>query len=169
MSGLSPVFTTTPCRTHCQNCVCVVQNCFRVWQITSAVFFFFFAFFVLITNRLLVRLLLERASASPGSQLIRLGKSVGPSLTPKGSLSREAASVMLEEARCLAAHENLSLAISLSQKPRHQLGPTLHAELDEDVAQVKLHRLFADKQSLSDLGVTKPLRAAQSHLGLAAA
>src|SRR6185369_7882454 len=44
VSGLSWVFVTTPSRTHCQNCVCVVQNCLRSLQITSAVFFFFFFF-----------------------------------------------------------------------------------------------------------------------------
>src|SRR5918912_1552375 len=45
--GLSPVLTTTPSLTHCQNCVCVVQNCLRSRQTTSAVFFLFFllAFF----------------------------------------------------------------------------------------------------------------------------
>ncbi len=46
VSGCSPVLVTTPSLTHCQNCVCVVQNCFRSRQITSAVFFlrFFFLF-----------------------------------------------------------------------------------------------------------------------------
>src|SRR5581483_11397479 len=44
----SPVLATTPSLTHCQNCVCVVQNSFRSRQITSAVFFFlfFFSFFL---------------------------------------------------------------------------------------------------------------------------
>src|SRR5882762_9217355 len=41
-SGPSPVFTTMPSLTHCQNCVCVVQNSFRFRHTTSAVFFFFF-------------------------------------------------------------------------------------------------------------------------------
>src|ERR1043165_6738754 len=44
VSGCSPVLTTMPSLTHCQNCVCVVQNCFRSRQITSAVFFFRFFF-----------------------------------------------------------------------------------------------------------------------------
>src|SRR5215213_3990981 len=44
VNGCSPVFITTPSRTHCQNCACVVQNCFRSRQITSAVFFFRFFF-----------------------------------------------------------------------------------------------------------------------------
>src|SRR5215216_3029410 len=46
VSGCSPVLMTMPSLTHCQNCVCVVQNCFRSRQITSAVFFlrFFFLF-----------------------------------------------------------------------------------------------------------------------------
>src|SRR3982074_2911661 len=45
-SGPSPVFTTTPSLTHCQNCVCVVQNSLRFRQTTSAVFFFFFFSFL---------------------------------------------------------------------------------------------------------------------------
>src|ERR1044071_6519989 len=49
VSGCSPVLTTTPSRTHCQNWACVVQNCFRSLHITSAVFFFRI-FFVLIVN-----------------------------------------------------------------------------------------------------------------------
>ena len=36
----------TPSLTHCQNCVCVVQNSLRLRQTTSAVFFFFFFFFL---------------------------------------------------------------------------------------------------------------------------
>ena len=43
-SGWSSVFTTTPSRTHCQNCFWVVQNSFRSRQTTRAVFFFFFFF-----------------------------------------------------------------------------------------------------------------------------
>ena len=44
VNGWSPIFVTTPSLTHCQNCVCVVQNCFRSRQTTSAVFFFRFFF-----------------------------------------------------------------------------------------------------------------------------
>src|SRR5258705_5414740 len=47
VSGCSPVLVTMPSLTHCQNCVCVVQNSFRSRQITSAVFFFFFFFLAL--------------------------------------------------------------------------------------------------------------------------
>src|ERR1700730_1660673 len=42
VSGWSCVFLTVPSLTHCQNCVCVVQNSLRSRQITRAVFFFFF-------------------------------------------------------------------------------------------------------------------------------
>src|SRR5918912_713466 len=44
VKGLSPVFSTTPSLTHCQNCVCVVQNCFLSRQMMSAVFFLLFLF-----------------------------------------------------------------------------------------------------------------------------
>jgi hypothetical protein len=49
VKGLSSVLMTTPSLTHCQNCVCVVQNSLRSRQITSAVFFFFFFFLSLLT------------------------------------------------------------------------------------------------------------------------
>src|SRR6266550_5800163 len=42
VSGWSCVLRIRPSLIHCQNCVCVVQNCLRSRQITSAVFFFFF-------------------------------------------------------------------------------------------------------------------------------
>src|SRR2546423_2144371 len=55
-SGLSPVLTTTPSLTHCQNCACVVQNCLRSRQTTSAVRFVFlfsaFRFALLIVSLL---------------------------------------------------------------------------------------------------------------------
>src|SRR5436305_15080647 len=44
VNGRSPVLTTMPSLTHCQNCVCVVQYCLRSRQMTSAVFFLFFLF-----------------------------------------------------------------------------------------------------------------------------
>src|SRR5437763_5819332 len=55
-SGLSPVLTTTPSLTHCQNCAWVVQNSLRSRQTTRAVLFFFFFsffFFALLTSLLL--------------------------------------------------------------------------------------------------------------------
>src|SRR5688572_29945011 len=45
VNGWSPTLVTIPSLTHCQNCVCVVQNCFRSRHTTSAVFFFRFFFF----------------------------------------------------------------------------------------------------------------------------
>src|SRR5688572_8504578 len=45
VNGWSPTLVTMPSLTHCQNCVCVVQNCFRSRQTTSAVFFLRFFFF----------------------------------------------------------------------------------------------------------------------------
>ena len=49
VSGASPVLMTTASLTHCQNCVCVVQNSLRSRQIMRAVrlrfFEAFFAFF----------------------------------------------------------------------------------------------------------------------------
>src|SRR5437868_13777360 len=42
-SGLSPVLTTTPSLTHCQNCACVVQKVLRSRQTTIAVRFFLFS------------------------------------------------------------------------------------------------------------------------------
>src|SRR5215203_1261225 len=44
VNGCSPLLVTIPSLTHCQNCACVVQNCFRSRQITSAVFFLRFFF-----------------------------------------------------------------------------------------------------------------------------
>src|SRR5829696_4918883 len=44
VNGCSPVLITIPSLTHCQNCFCVVQNCFRSRQTTSAVFFLRFFF-----------------------------------------------------------------------------------------------------------------------------
>src|SRR5215213_10911617 len=44
VNGCSPVLITIPSRTHCQNCACVVQNCLRSRQTTSAVFFLRFFF-----------------------------------------------------------------------------------------------------------------------------
>src|SRR5215211_1570590 len=54
VNGCSPVLTTMPSRTHCQNCVCVVQNSFRSRQTTRAVFFlrFFFLGVVVIEGTL---------------------------------------------------------------------------------------------------------------------
>src|SRR5215208_6450668 len=55
VNGCSPVLITIPSLTHCQNCFCVVQNCLRSRQTTSAVFFLCFFFMVRYTSSVACR------------------------------------------------------------------------------------------------------------------
>lgn len=96
--GLSSVFSMTPSLTHCQNCACVVQNCLRSRQITSAVrFFFFFTFFVLTTEALL-RVSLKYTAPLACTTLLASINRRESRCTPKGNLISEAASVLSKHA-----------------------------------------------------------------------
>ena len=60
-------------------------------------------------------------------------------------------------------------ATAATKQTRHKFGATLHADFDEDVAQMKLYGLITYLQSRSDFGIRESLRTAERYLCFATA
>ena len=75
--------------------------------------------------------------------------------TPKGNLIHEAASPFQTRGLGISPGPSNKFVVhsAFAKHARNQFGATLHAKLYEDIAEMKLHCLFADLQTGSNLGI----------------
>ena len=87
---------------------------------------------------------------SPSCGLLRFDET--HAATPKGNLKREAASNFQTRRRGIhpGPSNKLPIHFAVTKHARHKFRAALHTKLYKDIAEMKLHRLFAHLQTCSD-------------------